>query len=102
VAAGLPLDTVLGIAALLKGHIDQIAERFVQAVAVHILSAHAPDWAPTSEELPGIVELIQRLRPLAQLAVDAQFARSMEQQVHAVLGERFAQVAGDTPVESAS
>lgn len=102
VAAGLPLGTVLDIAALLKGHIDQVAERFVQAVAVHILSAHEPDWAPSKDELPGIVDLIQRLRPLAQMAVDAQFARSMEQQVHAVLGERFAQVAGDTDVESVS
>jgi DNA-binding transcriptional MerR regulator len=102
VAAGLPLDTVLEIAALLKGHIDQVAERFVHAVAVHILSAHEPDWALSKNELPGVVELIQRLRPLAQLAVDAQFARSMEEQVRAVLGERFPALAGDTDVESAS
>jgi DNA-binding transcriptional MerR regulator len=99
VVSGLPLATVLEIAALLKASIDEIAERFVAAVAAHITAGHETDWAPSHDELPQIVALIQRLRPLAQTAVDAQLARSMEAQVTAVLGERFPQIAGDTGSE---
>jgi DNA-binding transcriptional MerR regulator len=102
VAAGLPLDSVLDIAELLKRTIDEVAERFVQAVASHILAGHDADWAPGEQELPAIIELIQRLRPLAQMAVDAQLARSMERQVGAVLGERFPQVVGDTSTNQKS
>jgi DNA-binding transcriptional MerR regulator len=89
VAAGIPLPAVLELAAQLQTDIDHSAGLLVQAVATHILSEHGPDWLPTGPELPQLAELIGRLRPLAQMAVDAYLARAMEHHVRAVLGERL-------------
>jgi len=89
VAAGIPLGAVLELAEQLQRDIDHSAGLLVQAVATHILSTHGPDWIPTGAELPELAELIGRLRPLAQMAVDAYLARAMEQHVRGVLGERF-------------
>jgi DNA-binding transcriptional MerR regulator len=89
VAAGIPLPAVLDLAEQLQADIDHSAGLLVQAVATHIVSTHGADWIPTGEELPQLADLIGRLRPLAQMAVDAYLARAMEQHVRAVLGERF-------------
>jgi hypothetical protein len=89
VAAGIPLPAVLELAAQLQADIDHSAGLLVQAVATHILSTRGPDWLPTGEELPQLAEMIGRLRPLAQMAVDAYLAQAMERHVRAVLGERF-------------
>ena len=40
---------------------------------------------PGSDQLHSRGELVQRLRPLAQMAVDSYLARSMEQHVNDVL-----------------
>jgi DNA-binding transcriptional MerR regulator len=89
VAAGIPLSAVLDLAGQLQADIDHSAGLLVQAVATHIVSTHGADWIPTGEELPQLAELIGRLRPLAQMAVDAYLAQAMERHVRAVLGERF-------------
>jgi DNA-binding transcriptional MerR regulator len=89
VAAGIPLPAVLDLAGQLQADIDHSAGLLVQAVAAHILSTRGPDWLPTGEELPQLAELIGRLRPLAQMAVDAYLAQAMERHVRAVLGERL-------------
>jgi DNA-binding transcriptional MerR regulator len=89
VAAGIPLPAVLDLAGQLQADIDHSAGLLVQAVATHILSTHGADWMPTGAELPQLAELIGRLRPLAQMAVDAYLAQAMERHVRAVLGERF-------------
>ena len=52
-------------------HSLSAAQDVAQAVATHILSTHGPDWLPSGAELPQLAELIARLRPLAQMAVDA-------------------------------
>ncbi|MFL6238652.1 MAG: MerR family transcriptional regulator [Actinomycetes bacterium] len=89
VAAGIPLPAVLDLAEQLQRDIEHSATLLVQAVATHILSTHGPDWLPTGDELPELAGLISRLRPLAQMAVDAYLARAMEAQIREVLGERF-------------
>jgi hypothetical protein len=89
VAAGIPLAEVLALAEALQGDIRATARRLVDAVATHILSAHEPGWVPSAEELPGLVALVSRLRPLAQMAVDGMLAGAMETEVRTVLGERF-------------
>jgi hypothetical protein len=89
VAAGIPLPEVLDLAAALQADMRATARRLVGAVVTHILSAHEPNWVPGAEELPELVELVSRLRPLAQMAVDGLLAAAMETEVRAVLGERF-------------
>jgi DNA-binding transcriptional MerR regulator len=89
VAAGIPLVAVLDLAAAVQGDISLVARRLVDVVATHILSAHEPGWVPSVDELPALVELVSRLRPLAQMAVDGFLASAMEDAVRSVLGERF-------------
>jgi DNA-binding transcriptional MerR regulator len=89
VAAGIPLVAVLDLAEAVQCDIGVVARRLVDLVATHILSAHEPGWVPSADELPEIVELVSRLRPLAQMAVDGFLASAMEDAVRSVLGERF-------------
>jgi DNA-binding transcriptional MerR regulator len=89
---GIPLDLILDIFDQLQRDLEENARRLVQSVAGHILRDRDPDWLPSGAEIPELAALIHRLRPLAQGAVDAQLARSMERQVRNVLGDRLAQV----------
>jgi DNA-binding transcriptional MerR regulator len=103
VAAGVPIAAVLELAAQLQRDIDHSAGLFVQAVATHVLADRDEDWLPSGDELQQLVELIGRLRPLAQMAVDAALALAMESQVRAVLGDRFLRLAeAAAEAESAS
>jgi hypothetical protein len=79
-AAGVPIDAVLGHARALRRDIDRIAQRFLRLTAEHVLDRylHAPEEDLSDEDLAGLVDVIRRLRPLAQMAVDAELARAME------------------------
>jgi DNA-binding transcriptional MerR regulator len=79
-AAGVPIDAVLGHARALRRDIERIAQRFLRLTAEHVLDRylHAPEEDLSDEDLAGLVEVIRRLRPLAQMAVDAELARAME------------------------
>ena len=78
VRAGLPLATVLGLSAQLAADMERSARRLVDAVADH---AVLPAAASASASMAEVAELISRLKPLAQLAVDAHLAIAMERQV---------------------
>jgi DNA-binding transcriptional MerR regulator len=92
VAAGVPLDAVLELAGQLRKDLDGVARRFVALVATHVFDRLCPDGLPDDEQIPGLAEIVSRLRPLAQMSVDAELARAMERQAHAQLGERLARV----------
>ncbi|MGB8652597.1 MAG: MerR family transcriptional regulator [Mycobacteriales bacterium] len=78
VQAGIPLSVVLGLSAQLARDMQASAERLVGAVADHVV---LPATASYDASLAEIGALINRLKPLAQLAVDAHLARAMERQV---------------------
>jgi DNA-binding transcriptional MerR regulator len=91
-AAGIPLDAIMGVARQLRRDVDRIASKFVTLTATHLFDPYG-DELPPPEDVPRLAELVQRLRPLAQMAVDAELARAMERHVQAHLGkqlERFA------------
>ncbi|GAB3495602.1 MerR family transcriptional regulator [Nocardiopsis coralliicola] len=92
VAAGMSLPAVLDIAERLGGHIDPAAEELVRDVADHILEAHAPDGVLAGTDIGEAADLIRRLRPLAQTAVDALLARAMARHLQDVLGEHFSEM----------
>jgi DNA-binding transcriptional MerR regulator len=93
VAAGIPLATVLDLAATVRTDIEHTAQAFVEAVNRHVIAVHGDDWLPSADDVPELAALIARLRPLAQMAVDASLALAMERQVRAVLGDRFVTLA---------
>lgn len=94
VAAGMPLSAVLDVAEDLQRHIAEIARHFVAGVTEHVLRAGDPAWMPEDEDIPRLAEVLRRLRPLAQMAVDAQLARAMEHEVRASLGEHLEAILG--------
>lgn len=87
VAAGIPLDAVLDLAAELREGVDSIAAGFVGLVTTHVLEAAGDEL--DHAEVPRIAALIQRLRPLAASVVDAELAKAMERHAQAQLGDRL-------------
>lgn len=95
VAAGVPLSVVLDLNEGVRADVDASARRFVEAIARHILSDKPPGWLPSGDEIPELAGLINRLRPLARMAVDAHLAQAMDRWVREALGERVARVIDD-------
>jgi DNA-binding transcriptional MerR regulator len=89
--AGIPLPAVFDIAGRVRGDCAVIARRFVDLAYEH---GHLQtDQLLAREDIPEIVAFIQRLRPLAQLAVEGLLAQSMETEVRARLGDQVAAAA---------
>ena len=82
VKAGIPLTVVLDLSAQLASDMDRTAKRLVGAVADH---AVLPLTESYDASLAEVSELINRLKPLAQLAVDAHLAFAMERTIREVV-----------------
>ena len=78
VAAGIPLDAVIAEGLSVRDDIDRVAQRFVQLIVHHLVEGAV--GAPTSER--SLTELVQRLRPLAEIVVTAQLAPAIERHAH--------------------
>lgn len=88
-AAGIPLSAIMKTARQLSRDVDRIAARFVEMTEKQLFDPYG-DALPPPEEIPRLAEIVERLRPLAQMSVDAELARAMERQVQAQLGKRLA------------
>lgn len=91
-AAGMPVSRVLDVAERLSGHIDEASEELVREIADHILTEHAPEGLLQGDDIAQAADLVRRLRPLAETAVDAMLARSMARHIQEVIGEHFSDV----------
>jgi DNA-binding transcriptional MerR regulator len=69
-ASGVPLDEAIAHLKALRGAMEAVAAQFVALVARHIPILK-------SNRFPEAADLVRRLRPLAQAAVDAELARAM-------------------------
>lgn len=81
VRAGIPLEVVLDLSASLARDMDASAARLIGAVQDHVVSTHPALTQGSDEDVAELTALINRLKPLAQLAVDAHLARAMEKRV---------------------
>ena len=86
VKAGIPLRVVLGLSEQLATDMQASAARLVGAVADHVV---LPATQSYDASLAEIGALINRLKPLAQLAVDAHLAKAMERQVRRTVEEHM-------------
>ena len=93
VKAGIPLSVVLGLSAMLARDMEASAKRLVGAVADHVV---VPATQSYDASLAEIGALINHLKPLAQLAVDAHLAKAMEKQVRLTVQEHM-QAGADGP-----
>jgi DNA-binding transcriptional MerR regulator len=82
VKAGIPLSVVLDLSDQLKSDMERSAKRLVGAVADHAVLPLTENY---DTSLAEVGELINRLKPLAQLAVDAHLAFAMERTIREVV-----------------
>ena len=81
VAAGVQLTTVLDLVERVQGDLRVPADRFVRMVLDQLIPPGTPDGLPPGDELPEVTRTVETLRPHAQLAVTALFARAMRSAV---------------------
>lgn len=86
--AGMPLDDMLMLVEHLRTNVERVADEIVQMV-VHRLDRY-DGRLPPAEDVPKLAELIWRLRPLANMAVDAEVSRALEKSATKFLGDRVA------------
>lgn len=81
VEAGIPLATVLDLVERVQGDLRSPADRFVRMVVDQLIPPGTPAGLPAGDELPQVTATVETLRPHAQLAVAALFARAMQSAV---------------------
>ena len=92
VAAGMTLPAVLDLAERLRAHVDAAARDMAATVAGHVVTAHLRDGTLQGQDIAEAAAIIRRLRPLAQIVLDAMLAQAMSQHVQQALGDHVAQV----------
>jgi DNA-binding transcriptional MerR regulator len=90
---GMPLSAVLDLAGRMREQVAAVAQTFVSTVANHVLDQHEPGWRPSDEEIPALVSLVERLRPLARVAVDAELTDGIDAEISDFVGEWFSSFA---------
>src|SRR3546814_21136653 len=88
----MPLDTMLLLVEHLRVNVERVADEIVQMV-VRLLDRYE-GRRPPAEDVPKLAELIWRLRPLANMAVDAEVSRALENSANKFLGDRVAEILG--------
>lgn len=91
VKAGIPLDQMLDVIGALRGNVERAADQMVQLVEQHLFDPFG-DGLPPPAEVPRLADIIWRLRPLVEMAVNAEVARAMEMAATRHLGDRLAAV----------
>ena len=85
VREGIPLPAILATGRELQAGLDQLASLFLELVIAPVLDRHG--GAPPPQEVARLAETIERLRPVARTALDAEFARAMDRRARASYGE---------------
>lgn len=90
VKSGIDLSKLVEIISLLRGNVEEAANRLVQIV-VQELDRYG-DELPPPEDVPQLVDLISQLKPLAQTAIMAEGMRAIEKAANTYLVERFGHI----------
>jgi DNA-binding transcriptional MerR regulator len=88
--AGLPFDDLLILVEALRDNVEQVTDQIVQMVARMV--DRYEGRMPPPQDVPKLANLIWQLRPLANMAVDAEVSRAFEKSANKFLGERVAQI----------
>lgn len=98
-ATGIPLEELLEILAMMRGKVQPVADAFVKMVTQHVLEPYGEQALPPKEEFPQIAELVWRLRPLAQIVVDAELGRSMDIAASRFLADKLESIMKQLPAD---
>ncbi len=89
-AAGVPVHAVLDHLRALRTDMERVAGSFMRLTEAYLWQEHVKN--ASLDEAPEMAELIRRLRPLAQRAVDSELARAMRRLATRQLGETLGRV----------
>jgi DNA-binding transcriptional MerR regulator len=90
VGEGIPLPVVLSAARELQAGLDKIASLFLELVITHVLGRRS--GAPPRHEVARLTRAIERLRPIARTALDAEFGRAMDRRARVTYDESIRQL----------
>ena len=85
VREGIPLPAILSTGRELQAGLDEIASLFVELVITRVLDHRG--GAPPPHEVARLTETIERLRPIARTALDAEFGRAMDRRARITYDE---------------
>lgn len=86
---GIPLEELLSILRMMRGNVERVANEFVKLISHHVLEPYGDQTLPPKEEFPKIAELVWRMRPMAEIVVDAELGRAMEIAASRFLADRL-------------
>jgi DNA-binding transcriptional MerR regulator len=89
VAMGVPMMALLDVLSGLRANVEQVASTLVQLVVKHAFEPLGGHQLPPASEVPRLAEVIWRLRPIVDMAVDTEVAVAMEKATQRYLGERM-------------
>jgi DNA-binding transcriptional MerR regulator len=92
VAAGVTLPDVLDLAERLRAQVDAVAHDMAATVAGHVVAARLRDGGPHGADIAEVAATVRRLRPLAQVVLDAMLAQAMSRHVQDALGDHFSEL----------
>ncbi len=100
VRAGVPLDAVIDMTEQMHADIAHVAELFVDLADRHVFDPLGQPLA--AEVVPELSALLERIRPLAKAAVEAELSRAMDRLIAERFGERVASLLEAVEGEAAS
>lgn len=86
--AGVPLPLIFQELKALRKDLDRMTARFVGLVVDHVFAPHL-GAVPQGPEAKKLTDLVNRLRPLAEVVVTSELQRAMEKQVQTQVGEQL-------------
>ncbi len=92
VAMGIPLGELLDIVRMLRGNVERVANELVKLAVKYVFQPYMGGRFPPAKEVPRLADMVWRLRPLADMAVDAEVARAMEKAINQYLGDMLTHI----------
>jgi DNA-binding transcriptional MerR regulator len=89
--SGFSLEDMLVIIEQLRNNVQRVADEMVQLV-VKLLDRYGEGKVPPPDEVPKLVDLIWRIRPLGMMAVESEVSRALGISANKFLGERVVQI----------
>lgn len=88
-AIGIPLNELFDVIEGLRNNVERVADMLVQLVAEYVFDRHWKDTLPPKQDVRKLADVIWRLRPLVDMAVQPEVARAMERALEKILGDRL-------------
>ena len=90
--AGVPLGALLREIEVLREDTDRLTRSFVQLIANHLIEPISPKSLPSPEQIAHIGQVIERLRPLAEMVVNAEMAKGLRRHANVYIGDKFREI----------